>query len=121
MDDVAALRRTLRRCTAVLLVALGLVAAYTAPYGPDNSLGYPLAYAAIAYLGASLFVGLFRRAEESTPPGGPDAGDGPNGNRGDGGDGSDGATSEADGDDEEPADEEPLDQPPVGTFGGGHW
>jgi len=31
MDDAAALRRTIRRCTAVVVVALGLIAAYSAP------------------------------------------------------------------------------------------
>jgi len=122
MDDTAALRRTLRRCTAVVLVALGLVAAYTAPYGPDNSLGYPLAYAAVAYLGVSLLAGLFRRAGESTTPGETDHGNGPDGDHGGGdGDESGEATTGAGGDEDTADGEDSTDQPPVGAFGGGHW
>jgi len=124
MDDTAALRRTLRRCTAVLVAVLGVIAAYSAPYGPDTSIGYPLTYAASAYLGVSLLVGLFRRAGEA----GPDESHGSTGENGGGGDGTEAA--ELSGDDEEAAggdDEETADgggetdQPPVSTFGGGHW
>jgi|GEM_PF-1874473 len=124
MDDTAALRRTLRRCTAVLVVVLGVIAAYSAPYGPDTSIGYPLAYAAVAYLGVSLLAGLFRRAGESAPPGDTDHGNGSNGDTGGGGDsGSDRAGTGADGDDEETddADTGDPDHPPVSAFGDGHW
>jgi len=115
MDDAAALRRTLRRCTAVLVVVLGVIAAYSAPYGPDTSIGYPLAYAAVGYLGVSLLVGLFRRAGEAGP-------DGHASESGDGG-GSGATRARADGDDGETADgDDENDRPPVGTFGGGgHW
>jgi uncharacterized membrane protein YgcG len=124
MDDTAALRRTLRRCTAVLVAVLGVIAAYSAPYGPDTSIGYPLSYAASAYLGLSLLVGLFRRAGEAGPDESRSSGDG---GEGGGSDGTGGAESSgddgeaADDDDEGTADGGETDHPPVSTFGGGHW
>ncbi|MFC7140416.1 hypothetical protein ACFQMA_11320 [Halosimplex aquaticum] len=94
MDDAAALRVTLRRCTAVLVVGLGMIVANTDPYDPSSSLGYPLAYLAIGYLAASLLAGLFRRPDSPSDIG--DEGDADDGESDDGGD----------------------DRPPVGAYGG---
>jgi len=115
MDDTAALRSTLRRCTAVVVVGLGLIAANTHPYDPSNSFGYLLAYLAVGYLALSLLVGLFRSAAgssdsaRSSPPGGDDVG----GSDGDGGANSD----EADGSD----DAEDAQRSPTATPGGDLW
>ncbi|ELZ29734.1 hypothetical protein C475_02266 [Halosimplex carlsbadense 2-9-1] len=113
MDDSAALRLTLRRCTAVVVVGLGLIAANTHPYGPDNSFGYFLAYLAVGYLALSLFAGLVRRSADSadSPRGPPSDG---------GGDSGDGADSD-DGDGADESDADDPDRPPAATFGGGHW
>mgnify|MGYP000312533589 CR=1 FL=1 len=115
MDDSAALRLTLRRCTAVVVVGLGLIAANTHPYDPSNSFGYPLAYLAVGYLALSFLTGLFRRSADSTdsargPPsdGGGDSGDDTDSDDGDGAD-------ESDDDSDRP------ERPPAATFGGGHW
>lgn len=104
MDDAAALRLTLRRCTAVLVVALGVIAANTSPYGPSYGYGYPLAYAALGYLAVSLLAGLFRLFGD--PSDIEDAGT----DAGDGGD-SDGESNNEENDGKD-------DRPPVGTYSG---
>jgi hypothetical protein len=121
MDDVAALRRTIRRCTAVLVVVLGVIAAYSAPYGPDTSIGYPLAYAAVGYLGVSLLAGLFRRAVEAGPDGHAGEIGGGDGSGGSGGTGGDDGEETADSDSGDTAGDDETDHPPVSTFGGGQW
>jgi hypothetical protein len=121
MDDAAALRRTIRRCTAVLVVVLGVIAAYSAPYGPDTSIGYPLAYAAVGYLGVSLLAGLFRRAVEAGPDGHAGEIGGGDGSGGSGGTGGDDGEETADSDSGDTAGDDETDHPPVSTFGGGHW
>ncbi|QPV64562.1 hypothetical protein I7X12_08095 [Halosimplex litoreum] len=117
MDDSAALRLTLRRCTAVVVVGLGLIAANTHPYGPSNGFGYPLAYLAVGYLALSFLVGFFGRGAESAdsargPPSGGDGG----GNGGDDADSDDG--TDADGGD---SDGDGSERPPTATVGGGRW
>ena len=111
MDDSAALRLTLRRCTAVLLVGLGLIAANTHPYGPSNGFGYPLAYLAVGYLALSLLAGFFRGGADA-----PDSAGGPlsGGGESDSGDGDDpGADGAGGADDSSP--------PPAAPVGGDHW
>jgi hypothetical protein len=83
MDDAAALRRTLRRCTAALLAALGLVVANTDPDDPSGSVGYPLALLAVASLGLSLLGGLLRRLTATPDAGGGEAGPPAGGDDGD--------------------------------------
>jgi hypothetical protein len=118
MDDSAALRLTLRRCTAVVVVGLGLIAANTHPYGPNNGFGYPLAYLAVGYLALSFLVGFFRRsADASESARGPPPGDGDDG--GNGGDDADSADGEAaDESDDSGGSERP---PTAAGGGGGHW
>ncbi|WP_436911428.1 hypothetical protein [Halosimplex marinum] len=111
MDDSAALRLTLRRCTAVVVVGLGLIAANTHRYGPNAGFGHPLAYLAVGYLAASLLVGFFRRSADS-----PDSAGGPPSGDGAGPGDADGPDSESDGDGD--GDETDPDRPPVGTGGG---
>jgi hypothetical protein len=118
MDDSAALRLTLRRCTAVVVVGLGLIAANTHPYDPSNSFGYFLSYFAVGYLALSLLVGFFRRgADSADSPRGPPPGDGDDG--GDSGDDADsGDGADADGGD---SDGDGSERPPTATVGGEHW
>ncbi|QLH76752.1 hypothetical protein HZS55_05290 [Halosimplex rubrum] len=115
MDDSAALRLTLRRCTAVVVVGLGLIAANTHPYDPSNSFGYPLAYLAVGYLALSLLVGFFRRGADASDSarGPPSGGGGADDESGDGSEGID--------DTDESDDSDGSDRPPGGALGGGHW
>lgn len=118
MDDSAALRLTLRRCTAVVVVGLGLIAANTHPYDPNAGFGYPLAYLAVGYLALSLLVGFFRRGADSAdsargPPPKDDE---------DGGDsGSDAGSDDGAAADESDDDSDDPDPTPAATFGGGRW
>ncbi|QLH81112.1 hypothetical protein [Halosimplex pelagicum] len=115
MDDSAALRLTLRRCTAVVVVGLGLIAANTHPYDPSNSFGYLLAYLAVGYLALSLLVGFVRRGVEPA--------DSARGSSS-GGDGGGSDDDSADGGDPEPdegGDSDDPDRPPATTVGGEHW
>ncbi|WP_135366348.1 hypothetical protein [Halosimplex halophilum] len=110
MDDSAALRLTLRRCTAVVVVGLGLIAANTHRYGPNAGFGHPLAYLAVGYLAVSLLAGFFPQSGDSfDSAGGPPPGD-------EDGPGDEGGP-DADADDGD-ADTDHRDRPPAATGGG---
>jgi len=63
MDDVRSLRRTVRRCTAVVVAALGLN--LTAVTDPGTLWGGVLFVAAVGYLVASGFVSFVVEAGPS--------------------------------------------------------
>ncbi|QIO20841.1 hypothetical protein [Haloarcula sp. JP-L23] len=64
MDDVALLRRTVRRCTAVVVTALGLVLAALAG-STASPVGVAISFGALLYLAGSLvFVPESGRASD---------------------------------------------------------
>jgi len=63
VTDTAALQRTIRRCTAVLVVVLSQILVNTDPYDPSNSIGNPIAALAVVYLALSLLVSLGRSSD----------------------------------------------------------
>lgn len=66
MNDVALFRATIRNCTAILVVAIGIAVAILAPTG-EGRLGAMMAGAAILYLAPTLLVGLGKRMDELGP------------------------------------------------------
>ena len=64
MDDVALLRRTLRRCTAVLLAGIGVATWVIGDFGGGASYGFVVALPALLYLAGSLIYEPEQRADD---------------------------------------------------------
>jgi hypothetical protein len=64
MDDVARLRRTVRRCTALLLAGIGLATWTIGDFGDGASNGFLLALPALLYLAGSLVYEPDQRADD---------------------------------------------------------